>query len=165
MARWLVYLLFGLGYAMLALGWALVLIWPFSLGLLCLAGLGLFAVKKKFHQALDLGFALGVMAAATGISLEMPFPYALGAVLSLLAAWDIDHFSRRLTLAASQDDPRAMLGRHLGQLGLVLLVGLAASLIVLEIRFQFNFELAIGLVLLVFASLAALINWLRKTER
>lgn len=165
MTRFLVYGLLGIGFLALAGGWALTDFWPVSLLLLVLTPLFLYLVKRKIIPTLSIALVLGAMAAAFGISFGMRLPYALGGVVLLLAAWDLDGFSRRLALAAPQDEPDFIQRQQLLRLGLVILFGLGTSLFVLNVRLQFNFELAIGLVVLVFASLAALLAWLKKIER
>jgi hypothetical protein len=161
----LVYGLLGIGYSALAFGWFLIAFWQVSLALLILTPLSLYLVYRKFAPTLDLALALAVIAAAIGLARQMPLPYALSGVVCLLAAWDLDRFNLRLAFAAPEGEPASLQRRHLLQLGVVLLIGVGLSLAVLNLRLKFNFELAIGLVLLVFASLAALINWLRKIER
>jgi len=133
--------------------------------LLILIPPSLVLIKRKFVPTLDIALALGVISAALGISFGMTLPYALVGVLTLLAAWDLDGFSRRLAFASPPDGPDAIQSRHLSWLVMILFLGLGISLFVLNIRLQFNFELAVGLVVLVFASLAALLGWLAKIGR
>lgn len=165
MTRFLVYGCTGIGLLTLAAGWATTEFWPVGIVLLLLTPLSLYLVKRKFTPALDIALTLGVISAALGISAGTTLPYALTGVLTLLAAWDLDGFSRRLAFAAPPDGPEAIQTRHWLWLGIMLLLGLGISLFVLNIRLQFNFELAVGLVVLVFASLAALLGWLSKLQR
>jgi hypothetical protein len=162
MIDWLVYGLLGIGYLSLAIGWTMKTFWSASISLLILIPLGLFLVKRKYAPTLGIFFALAVIFAAFGISLHVPLPYAFTGVLCLLAAWDLDDFTRRLAFASPQDNPGSWQQQHLLQLGLVILFGVGACLVVLNIRLKFNFDLAIGLILLIFASLAVLLSWLHK---
>lgn len=165
MSRLLVHGFLTAGCLALAFGWATTSYWPASLALLILTPLGLYLVKRKFTPTLGIFLALAVISAALGISLHMPLPYALTSLLCLLAAWDLDEFTRRLAFAAPEDTPASLQKQHLQQLSLLLLSGLGASLLTTNLHLKFNFELAIGLVLLIFASLLALLNWLRNLER
>lgn len=160
-----IYLLIGIGFLSLAWGWTLTIYWPVSIVLLVLTPLGWYLVKRKVTPTLSLLLALGTVAAAVGLVFKMPLFPALTGLLGLLAAWDLDGFSRRLSFAAPQDEPAVLELRHLLRVGLVLALGTGLSLVVLNIRLRFNFELAVGLVLLTFAGVATLINWLRQIER
>ena len=164
MTRLFIYALIGIGFAALAYGWMLTSYWPVSIFLLILATLLLYLVKRKFSPTLSLAISLGTIFAAIGVSLGMPFPLALTGLLTLLAAWDLDSFSKRLAFAAVDDDPKLIERQHLLRVGMVLLLGIGGSLISLNIRLKFNFELALGLVLLTFLGLGALVNWLRGIE-
>jgi hypothetical protein len=164
MTGFFVYGLIGIGFAALAYGWTMTSYWPVSIFLLILASLFLYLVKRKFSPALSIALTLGTIFAAIGISLGMSFPLALTGLLTLLAAWDLDSFSRRLAFAAADDDSALIERQHLLRVGLVLLLGVGFSLASLNIRLKFNFELALGLILLTFLGLGALVNWLRSIE-
>ncbi len=165
MTRFLVYGCLGTGFLTLAVGWALTGHRAVSIFLLLLTLISLYLVQRKWIPAMDIAFVLGVLSAGLGVSVGMTLPYALTGVLTLLIAWDLDGFSRRLAFASLPDGPKAIQTRHMLWLGIVLLTGLGISLLVLNLRLEFSFELSVGLAVLVFVSLAALLGWLSKLPR
>jgi hypothetical protein len=90
---------------------------------------------------------------------------AISAVLMIMAAWDLESFSRRLVFASVEDQPQAIKRKHLEQLGLTLGLGLAVSLVSQSIRLAFSFEWAVVLAVVTFIGLGALVRRLRMKER
>lgn len=164
MTRFFIYGLLGLGFLALAAGWFLVGIWPVALALLLLAALILYLVKRNFTYLSVLTFALQTVAASVGLLRGVDLSLALVGFICALAAWDLDGFARRLAYAAPEDDRLRLERQHLLRLGFVLLLGLVISFVTLNIRVGFSFDLAIGLVLLTFVGIGALIGWLRRAE-
>lgn len=110
-----------------------------------------------------VGLMAVVLAAGAGEILHLaPIPLLL-ALTFALAAWDLDHFSRRLALAAKQDDIAGLERNHLSRLGLVLLVGVALSLAAIVARgLSLSFEISGGLALLAAWGLTYLVIRLRR---
>ncbi len=164
MTRYFIYGLLGLGFLALAAGWFLIGIWPVALALLLLAALILYLVKRNFTYLSALTFTLQTVAASVGLLRGIDLSLALLGFICALAAWDLDGFARRLAYAAPDDNLPYLERQHFLRVGLILLLGLAISYVTLNIRVGFSFDLAIGLVLLTFVGIGALIGWLRRAE-
>jgi hypothetical protein len=152
------------GLFCLAADWTLAGYWPVGLGLLAWLILSLFLLQRKFTPTLSLSLVLTILLAAIGLWRAINFPLALLSVFSILAAWDLDSFSRRLALAAEEDDPAVLERQHLLQLGLALLLAVVVSAGALFIRYESSFERAVILVVFTFGGIGALVQWLRRKE-
>src|SRR5450759_3422958 len=100
------YFLYGsliLGLSALAVGWTIAGYWLVGLAVSILVPLSLFLVNRKFRPTLGLALTLTVLAAATGLWARVNLSLALTAVVCVLAAWDLDGFSRRLAFACVED--------------------------------------------------------------
>jgi hypothetical protein len=153
-----------LGLAALALGWTMAGYWPEGLGLLALLPLGLFLVRRKFRPTLALLLSITVLAAALGLWVGVSLSLALTAVVCLLAAWDLDGFSRRLVSAAAEDNPERIERHHLMLVNLVLLLGVSINLVSQSIHRVLGFEWAFLLAILTFYGIGALVNGMRRVE-
>lgn len=164
MTRFLLYGLLMLGLLSLAADWTMAGSLPVGLSLLVLTPLSLYLVKRKFLPALSLSLALTVLLAAFGLWRGLSLPLALLAVFCVLAAWDLDSFSRRLLFASAEDNPISVERRHL--LGVSLLLLLAAGFISLALiaHYKSSFEWAAVLVIITFTGIGALVSWLRRKE-
>ena len=151
------------GFLFLAAGWALSGNWPVGLFLVLLP-LGLLLLKRIFPAALSLALALAVFLAAFGLWRELNLPLAVGGVLCVLAAWDLEHFSRQLVFANAENGQPLIERQHLLQLGVVLGLGLGISVLSQSIRIVFNFEWAVVLAVVTFAGISSLVGWLRNKE-
>lgn len=162
MTRIFAFLFFG--FLALALGWTLAGFWPVGLILLILTPLSLYLVKRKVQSALSLALALIVLTAAVGLWRGLNLSLALMAILSALAAWDLDGFSHRLALVPAEDHPNLVERQHWFWLALVLFLGAGFSFLAQSLRFEASFERAALLALLTFGGLGALLNWLKNRE-
>jgi hypothetical protein len=164
MTRIFFFLSIGIGSLALAYGWTQTRYPAMSLAPLLLATLWLVSVKWKLAWASAFGFALLTVLSAFGLAAGFSFFYALTGILGGLAAWDLEHFSRRLEAAAMEADRAALELGHLFQLAVILLVSVGASYLALAARIRMQFGLAVGMVLMTIGGLAALVYWLRKKE-
>jgi hypothetical protein len=158
------YGLIGIVSLALAFGWTQAGFWPVGLSLLVMAPLWLVAVKRKIDWASALILVALTVLSVIGTNLGLAFFYALTGVLGGLAAWDLEHFSRRLNAAAAEDDPAALERRHLLQLAFVLLGSAGCAALSLEAEVKFNFNREVALVLVSIGGIGALIHWLRGRE-
>ena len=140
---------FGAGYGWVGL--VVLALLPFSLA----------PLTRKFQARFGLVLSISVLAAAIGLWVQISLALALTAVVCVLAAWDLDYFSRRLAFAAPEDDPQALERRHLTRVSLALLLGLGLNLLSMSIRFQFGFEWILLLAILAFFGIGALFNAMR----
>jgi hypothetical protein len=164
MTKALTYGLLAVGLLSLAADWTMAGYWQVGLALLVLTPLSLYLVKRRFIPALGLSLALTVLTAAFGLWVKIDLPLALLAVFCILAAWDLDNFSRRLAYASAEDHPASIEREHLLWVGLVLLLAAALSYLSPSIRIETNFERAVLLVIVMFAGIGALVGWLRRKE-
>ena len=153
------------GLACLALDWILAGYWLVGLVELGLLPISLFLVKRKFQAITGLALTFSVLTAAVGLWMGLGLSLALVSVVSVLAAWDLEGFSQRLVFASEEDDPQRLERRHLMQVNLVLLLGVAADLLSQSIHYAFGFEWALTLAILAFYGIGALINGMRRSTR
>jgi hypothetical protein len=164
MTNFLLYLGIGIGTLSLAFGWTQTELPLMGLIPLALLPFWLFTLRRKLPWASALGLGLLTALSALGVGRGLSFGYALAAVLGGLVAWDLDNFARRLRHAA-QEDKRDVLERaHLLQIALILLLSGGIVGLSLAAQVQFNFNWAVGAVLVTVGGLGALVNWLRKRE-
>jgi hypothetical protein len=164
MIRKFVYGLMVLGLLSLAVDWTMAGYWPIGLVLLVLTPLSLFLVKRRFLPTLSLVLALTVCMAAFGLWRAINLSLALLSVFCALAGWDLDGFSRRLSLASPEDNPASIAWQHLLRLSLVLLLAAGVSYQALSIHYETSFEWVVILVVFAFSGIGALTAWLRNRE-
>lgn len=164
MTKLLLYLTIGIGSLALAFGWTQTASPAMGLIPLALIPLWLVALKRNVSWASALGLFLLMGLAALGVGRGLSFFSALAAVLGGLVAWDLDHFSQRLSLAAVEDNRAALERRHLLQITVILLLSVGIVNLSLAAQVQFNFNWAVVTVLVTISGIGALVNWLRKKE-
>jgi hypothetical protein len=137
---------------------------PVSLAILGLALLGLLFLQWGWSWVVSLLLVLFTASAAVGFYLELHPAWLVGATLLSLAAWDLEHFARRLKNTGQVINPAKLVRSHLLRLLWVSLLGLALVGITYLIRLQFTFGLAALLALLAIAGLSQTITFLRRTS-
>jgi hypothetical protein len=146
------------GLVSLAAGWLMAGYWSMGLALLGVIPLSFFLVFRKFQPILSLVLAITVFTAALGLWVNINLSLALTAVVCILAAWDLDGFSRRLVFASAEDNPAQIERGHLGQVGLMLVMGVAIILVVQSIKLVFGFEWVLVLAIAAFIGISALVS-------
>jgi len=164
MLKILIYILLAFAILFLSAGWTLLGYWPVGLFLLLLIPVSLVLLKLKFSPICSLVLTLSVLLSALGLWRGSDISLALAGVLSALAAWDLEGFSHRLALVPVEDNPLLVERRHLLGLGMIILLGSAVNFLSFSIQFVFSFEWAVVLVVVTFAGIGALVNWLRNKE-
>jgi len=164
MLKILIYILLAFAILFLSAGWTLLGYWPVGLFLLLLIPVSLVLLKLKFSPICSLVLTLSVLLSALGLWRGSDISLALAGVLSALAAWDLEGFSHRLALVHVEDNPLLVERRHLLGLGMIILLGSAVNFLSFSIQFVFSFEWAVVLVVVTFAGIGALVNWLRNKE-
>ena len=150
-------LLLGQGWLMTEYAWV-------GFGLFALTPVALVLVMRRVRAAAGVVLGLAVVLAGIGLWTGVALWRALPGLVCVLVAWDLDGFLQRLAFAAEEDNPREMERRHLLQMGLVVLGGLAVDLISENIRFAQGFEWALGLAVLAFVGIGALVLRIRGTN-
>jgi hypothetical protein len=137
---------------------------PVSLVIVGLALLGLLFLQRGWYWVVSLLLVLYTGSAAAGFYLELQPAWLAGAALSILAAWDLEYFARRLKNAGRVVAQSGFIRSHLLRLSWVSLLGLALFAIPNLIRLQFTFGLAVLLALLAVYGLSQGIAYLRRTS-
>ncbi len=153
-----------IGLLLLGLGWLKTDYAWVGFGLFALTPVALVLVMRRVRAAAGVVLALAVVLAGVGLWTGVALWLALPGLVRVFVAWDLDGFSKRLAFAAEEDNPREMERRHLLQMGLVVLGGLAVDLISENIRFAQGFEWALGLAVLAFVGISALVLRIRGTN-
>jgi hypothetical protein len=164
MTKIFLYTSLTMGLSALAVGWITAGNWPVGLALLILIPISLFLSSRKFRATLSVVLSLTVLAAAAGLWAHVGLWLAWTAVVCILFAWDLDGFSRRLACASAEDNPLLIERRHLLQLSLALLLGMGIIFFAHSIRYVFAFEWAVGLAILAFVGIGALLNGMRNAQ-
>ena len=118
---------------------------------------------RKWHWFPSLNFGMAALTAMIGVFFyQIPLAWMFVGVLGALLAWDLEAFTRRLALAAENDDlPRLERG-HFFQLAqftvLVVLLAVGTRLVPLQIPFGWVFWLVVLLAL----GLTRTVIWLRR---
>ncbi len=92
--------------------------------------------------------AAGCLLLAYGAWLDVAAGWLLGGMLTTLAAWDLDAFWRRLQRVARIEQADQLIGSHLRQLALTLMLGLVFSLVALFVRYELRFGWGLLIILL-----------------
>ena len=159
------YLSMATGFISIAAGLQKVGAWQASLSLLASIMLLFVLAWRGFRATCGLALVITIFAAAAGLWRGMPLVYAVGGVIGGLAAWDLEGFLIRLTLATQEDNPLHIERTHLTRLAVILLLGGGISTATQGININFNFETAAVLAIFSFAGIGTLINWLRNKEK
>ena len=150
----------GLAAGALTLGYALRESWP-GAALIVALGFAWIAARRRQDWAPSLGLLVFTAMAAFGAWRGAPTAWMLAGIVSALAAWDLDHFARRLR-DAPVDGEAALARAHLRRLLLVSSAGLLAGWFALGVRVELGFAAALALGLLVLVALSRAISLLRR---
>ena len=146
----------------LALGFALIPLWPGIIVIAILGSVWLVGQQRRVAWLHDVGFALFIVAAAVGVWWGAPAGWMLAGATAALAAWDLARFDRRLIqveLIASEDQLRR---DHRQRLLAVAGLGLGFGALALSPPFELSIGWAILLGLLVVIGLSRLIQAARR---
>ena len=130
----LVSICIGLAVVGLILGYNLRALWLWlALGLWCLAG-----QRSRWGWPASVGLIAFVGAAAYGVWQGGPAGWLLFSVVAVLAAWDLDHFARRLQQTGQQEMEIELQQAHLKRLALVAGLGLLLGGLALGLQVELN---------------------------
>jgi hypothetical protein len=96
--------------------------------------------------------------------LNFPIMPMITGIMFAFIAWDLGDFNNRLKRAGKLDDIKGLEGRHLLQLGLILVAGWGVVLLTRIIRVRFNFEVSTILILVGVWGVSLLVRRLRNNE-
>lgn len=163
MSRWLFLLCLLGGASAQAVGYYLAGNPIGALALLAFALMWGLADWRQWTWFASLYLGMMLLAAVVGILVwEIPFVWNFASLLAALLLWDLQAFSRRLALAAPEDDRVGLQRRHELRLlqfsSLAIILAAAARSISLELSFGWSF----WLVVLLAVALTRTVLWLRR---
>ena len=135
----------------------LVAIGCFLLGLLWLV-----SQWQAWAWVASLGLFTFICTAGIGVWIGLSPILMAFSVLGSLLAWDLSDFSRRLRVAAPEDDLRKLASKHLVRLVSLGAIGLASILAALIMHLQFSFGWAFLLTIAAVVGMMQLVNRLRR---
>ncbi|MBN1668827.1 MAG: hypothetical protein JW862_17175 [Anaerolineales bacterium] len=135
-------------------------------GAIALPAIGLcwlLAQWRRWRWFASLYLGLMLLVAAAGVLVwEVAFGWNFAGLLGALLAWDLEAFSRRLALAAEDDDRASLERSHLTRLSgfglLAILLAGVTRLVALEVSFGWSF----WLVVLLAMAFTRVVLWLRR---
>ncbi len=155
----------GLATGVLALGYALSNAWAGTLLTIACGGVWWIGRQRSWPWIASAGLIVSTLAAAFGAWRGMPPAWMLTGAVAALAAWDLDHFERRLQDAQRVGGQRELIRSHLRRLLIATGSGLLLGWLALGVRVELGFGLALLLGLLAFLGLSGAIGfWQRESE-
>ncbi len=152
----------ALACALLAVAYTLIGLWLPAL-ILVLAGLGwALSTRRRLETLKSFIFVCFVIAAGLAALLSAPPTLLVAAVVSALAAWDLDHFARRTRDVRILTNPAQIERAHLLRLLLVCGLGLVLAETALLVKVRLSFTLEFFLAALALIGVARLASWLQK---
>jgi hypothetical protein len=134
--------------------------WP-GVALIGALGFAWIAARRRRDWTPTLGLLVFTAVAAFGTWRGAPAVWMLAGIVAALAAWDLDHFGRRLRGTPVEGEV-ALARAHLRRLLLVSSAGLLVGWFALGIRVELGFSAALALGLLVVVALSRAIGLLRR---
>ena len=152
-----------LGIGSLAWGYTQVGLPQFSRWILLFGVIWLVAAWRRWRWFATVGLIFNFLAAALGLwLLNFPPGWMFAGAIGGLLAWDITYFQYRQRFAASDEERRAVEGRHFVRLSFVALLGFALASLAMVIKLQFNFEWALLFAIVAALGITQLVSWFRK---
>jgi hypothetical protein len=155
----------------LALGFIRLGLWPAALVFALLAGVWAWTYTRQYLQAAhSVSDVASLMLAAwcagilAGGYLKVEPGWLLAAVVTALAAWDLDAFTGRLAVVPYIADRPGIEKRHLLRLAEVCGAGLALGTLGLVVQVRWTFGAALGLGLVAVLALTQVVAFLRKSR-
>jgi hypothetical protein len=158
-------LLFGivLGIGSLSWGYLQVGLPQFARWILVFGALWLLAVWQKWRWFSTVGLIFCFLAAAVGLwFLNFAPGWMFAGAIGALFAWDLTSFRYRQRFVSSEQERRAMEGRHLVRLSVLALLGFLLASLAMAVKLQFNFQWALLLALIAILGTMQLVSWFRK---
>jgi hypothetical protein len=146
----------------LALGYALISLWP---GVIVIAILGLVWLvgqQRRVGWLHDFGFALFVVVAAVGVWWGAPAGWMLAGTVATVATWDLARFDRRLAQVEQITGEGRLRRDHLRRLLAAAGLGLGFGALALSLQFELSMGWVILLGLLVVVGLSRIVQVARR---
>ncbi len=158
-------MLFGivLGIGSLAWGYQQVGLPEFARWIVVFGAVWLLAVWQRWRWFATIGLIFCFLAAALGLwFLNFPPGWMFAGAIGGLVGWDLTWFRYRQLYIGSDQERRAMEGRHLVRLSVLALLGFLLASLAMAIKLQFNFQWALLLALVAVLGVMQLVRWFRK---
>ncbi len=152
----------GLATLILALAYALNVSVALAFIIVACGLLWLVGAWLDWRWTAPLNFVLFSGAAALGIWLKLPSDWMLVGIVTTLIAWDLQHFTERLSAAERVEGDRALKRAHLQRLIIVASLGLLLGEITLRVKLSLTLGWALLLGSLAVLGLSAAIRFLRR---
>ena len=124
------------------------------------------AVWQRWRWFAGIGLGFCVLAAALGLWVLGFAPgWMFAGVIGALMAWDLTYFRYRQQFVASDEERRAMEGRHLVRLSALAVLGFLLASLAMAIKLTFNFPWAMLLAIVVIIGTLQIVSWFRKRGR
>ncbi len=151
----------GLATSSLALGYALSSRWIWAIVIVGLGLCWLAGQQRAGSWLTGLGLIACVTAAAFGVWWGLSTGWMLFSTVAALAAWDLDHFARRIQPAAQMEGETRLKRAHFQRLSIVVGLGLLLGSVALSLQVELNLAGAILLGLLVIIGFSRVIGFLK----
>lgn len=136
---------------------------PITLALITPLGLlWAYGHQQHWRWVTPLAFIALTVSAAAGTFWGVAPIWLLVAVAAALAAWDLDHFTHRLSSVEESTYTRALARQHFTRLAIAAAAGLGLGIIALNVQVELSFRWAIGLALALFIGLGQVVRRLRR---
>ena len=123
----------------------------------------LIAVWQRWRWFATIGLIFNFVAAALGLwFLNFPPGWMFAGAIGGLLAWDLTYFRYRQHFVASDEERRAMDGRHLVRVSALALLGFLLASLAMAVKLQFNFEWALLMAVVAILGITQLVRWFRK---
>ncbi len=153
-----------LGAGLLALACAWRGLWLETGAALALGLFWLASGKRSWAWAADAALAALVVLAVRAVYADAQPVIVLAALVAALAAWDLDHFARRLGALANNKDTQPLVRRHLARLAAVGALGLALAMVALSVHVHLGAGVVLLVGLLAILGLAQAVRFLRQAS-
>ena len=159
--RWVEGASTGLAAAALAVGYAQGGFWGWGVAWVVLGGVWWLGRRWRAWTG-TLAFLIFVLAAVAGLWVDLGGGWMLLGTVAALAAWDLDHFTRRLREGGRVEQEAGLVRAHLRRLAEVSAVGLGLGGVALLARIDLGLGLALLLGLLTVIGLRQFLTALRR---
>ncbi len=161
--------LFGLllsiviGIGSLAWGYLQVGLPQFARWILLFGAVWMIAVWQRWRWFGTIGLIFNFLVAALGLwFLDFPPGWMFAGAIGGLLAWDLTYFRYRQRYVSSEEERRAIEGRHLVRVAVLALLGFLFASLAMAVKLEFNFEWALLLAVVAILGITQLVRWFRK---
>jgi NADH:ubiquinone oxidoreductase subunit 3 (subunit A) len=160
--KYLAHAAIGLATLALALSFVVARLWPAAAFVAAWGGMWIAGQHVGWGWTGGAGLTGFIVMAVLGIWSNVTPLGALAATVTALGAWDLQRFTARLGAVDRVEDEAGLTRAHLQRLLPVLLVGLLAGFVALEVRLALSFGWALVLGALAILGLSRAIGFIQR---